>query len=96
MRIKPVEHKYGKHKSKPITFGILKGKPIKTVYNTNCWNEITKGKYKNYTFEIYQNYEDNAKGPTLIILRKNKLWILSKIKYIYNGKHKTIWNYNNK
>ena len=41
---------------KYLTFGITTKKPIKRVYAPNCWNEISEGKFKNYSFIIYNNY----------------------------------------
>lgn len=62
------------------SFGITTNK-YNRVYAENCWNEITEGKYKDYTFMLYNNYENGKKGPSLIILRKLGLWLKSKVKY---------------
>jgi len=81
--------------NKPISFGITTDKMVKKVYYPNCWNEITKGEYKDHSFTIYNNYEFNRKCSTLIILKKLGVWIKSKLKYIdVDGKRKVLWSYN--
>lgn len=84
MRIEPIN---------PIEFGITI-KPIKKVpYAPGCWNEITEGKFKEYSFKIYNNFVEYEKGSTLIILKKCGNWVKSKLKYVLNGKRKTLWSY---
>ena len=81
---------------KPITitnFGILTGSPIRKEYTTGCWNDISKGKYKDYSFVIYNNYQFGKKGSTLIILRRLGTWVKSKLKYMENNKRKVLWSY---
>lgn len=55
MRIKPVEHKYGKPKPYPVSFGIYKGSKM------TSYGEYTWGMFKGYRIEIY-----NAKEYALI------------------------------
>ena len=78
MRIKPVEHKYGKPKPKPITFGILKGYKD-TLYGRELW-----GEYKNYSIRIIDYYKYDEK---LIYVsdKYNLNWIKSKLIYIKDG-----------
>lgn len=81
--------------NKPLSFGITTDKMVKKIYYPNCWNEITKGKYKDYSFTIYNNYEFSKKCSTLIVLKKLGEWIKSKLKYVdVDGKHKVLWSYN--
>lgn len=78
MRIKPVEHKYGKPKPYPVSFGIYKGHRI-TSYGQYTW-----GEYKGYKIEIFDAKKHNQKlqyvcdGQTL-------KWLKSKLTYIQDG-----------
>jgi len=82
---------------KHIAFGISVGKPIKRVYYPNCWNEVSNGKYKDFSFTIYNNYEFGNKCSTLIVVKKMGNWIKSKLKYIdVDGSRKVLWSYNKK
>ena len=78
MRIKPVEHKYGKPKPYPVSFGILKG------YRKIPYGEYTWGNYKGYHIRIidYSKYDQK-----LIYVSDSKLhkWIMSKLSYVQNG-----------
>ena len=94
MNIKPIQNYYEDDRPWLVRFGITTKKPFKKYYAHNCWNEITEGKYKDYTFTIYNNYHDKRKGSTLIILKKLGAWIKSKLKYKdINGERKTLWSY---
>lgn len=75
------------------SFGILVKPPVKKVYYPNCWNLISDGKCGDCTFRIYQNYIDGIKCSTLIMYEKLGVWVKSKLKYIENGKRKTLWSY---
>ena len=74
------------------SFGITT-KTFKEVYAPNCWNEISEGAFKDYSFKIYNNYQLGKKGSTLIIFKQAGKWIKSKLKYVFNGERKTIWSY---
>lgn len=63
------------------SFGITTVKPYKKMYSTNSWNEISEGKYKDYDFTLYTNYDNGKKGPSMVIFRKFGMWIKSKIRY---------------
>jgi len=87
INIPPTTEKY-------LTFGITTKKPIKKYYSANCWNEISEGAYKDYSFKIYNSYQFGKKCSTLIILREMGTWVLSKLKYRdYNNKPKVLWSY---
>ena len=77
----------------PIKFGITVKQPKKYIYYPNCWNEITEGKFKDYSFKVYNNFINGQKGSTLIILKKAGKWIKSKLKYMLDGERKTLWSY---
>jgi hypothetical protein len=79
---------------KYLTFGITIKKPIKKVYYPNCWNEVSEGKIKDYSFTIYNNYEFGRKCSTLIILKKLGTWLKSKLKYKdVDGQRKVLWSH---
>lgn len=77
MKIKPIEHKYGKPKPVPITFGILKGSK-KTHYGEYTW-----GKYKDYNIEIYDAKKDKMKLQ--YVSDHLRRWIKSKLIYFQDG-----------
>lgn len=88
MNIKPIQP------TNDITFGIMTKKPIKKIYYPSCWNEISEGAFKDYSFTIYNNYEFGRKGSTLIIFKKFGTWLKSKLKYKdANGNRKVLWSY---
>ena len=76
-----------------VSFNMRKTSPRRKEYAPNCWNDISEGTYKDYSFLIYENYENGRKGPVMIILRKAGLWIKTKIKYVLDGKRMVLWNY---
>ena len=78
MRIKPVEHKYGKPKPYPVSFGILKGYK-KTPYGQYTWDE-----YKGHKIEIFDAKKYNQK---LQYVSNNQTlkWIESKLRYFQDG-----------
>ena len=93
MNIKPIHTSYYED-DRPMLFKMMTKKPSKKVYAPNCWNEISEGKFKDYSFTIYNNYELGKKGSTLIIFRKFGTWLKSKLKYIdIDGKRKVLWSY---
>lgn len=93
MKIKPISKPYHTD-DRPILFRMLVKKPIKKFYYPNCWNEVSEGKFKDYSFTVYNNYEFGKKGSTLIILKKLGTWIKSKLKYKdVDGKNKALWSY---
>ena len=63
------------------TFGITTKKPYRDYYSTNCYNEISEGKFKDYSFVVYNNYKYGRLNSTLVILRKLGRWIKSRIRY---------------
>lgn len=78
---------------KYLIFGITTKGPTKKIYAENCWNEISEGKFKDYSFTIYNNYEFGRKGSTLIILKKFGTWLKSKLKYKdVDGERKVLWS----
>lgn len=78
MRIKPVEHKYGKPKPYPVSFGILKG------YKTTPYGQYTWGIYKGYKIEIFDAKKYNQKLQ--YVSENNTLrWVWSKLKYVQDG-----------
>ena len=86
MRVQPIN-------DKNLNFAI-RTKPVKRrEYAPDCWNDISEGAYKDYSFLIYENYEDGKKGPVMIILRKAGTWVKTKIKYMLGGERKVKWNY---
>ena len=91
MNIKPITiHPTEKY----LTFGITTKKPIKRIYADNCWNEISEGKFKDYSFIIYNNYEFGEKNYTLIVLKKLGTWLKSKLKYKdVDGNRKVLWSH---
>lgn len=92
MNIKPIHSYYTD--DRPTLFRMTTKKPSKKFYAPNCWNEISEGKFKDYSFTIYNNYEFGKRGSTLIIFRKLGIWIKSKLKYKdANGKRNTLWSY---
>ena len=82
MRIKPVDHKYGKPKPYPVSFGIYKGSKI------TSYGECIYGKYRDYNIEIYDDNRDKAK--LYYVSDEFKRWLKSKLKYIVNGKEKIL------
>lgn len=90
MEIKPIQPTTDKY----LTFGITTKQPIKKIYAPGCWNEVSEGKYKDYTFTIYNNYQNKIKCSTVIILKKLGEWIKSKLKYrdMYNER-RVIWSH---
>ena len=79
---------------KYMTFGITTKKPTKRIYASNCWNEISEGAFKDYSFTIYNNYQLGKRCSTLIIFKKFGTWLKSKLKYIdANGNRKVLWSY---
>ena len=78
MRIKPVDHKYGKPKPYPISFGIYKGHRI-TSYGQYTW-----GEYKGYKIEIFDAKKYNQKLQ-YVSNSKTFKWIKSKLTYFQNG-----------
>lgn len=78
-----------------LNFGITIKPPKQSFYAPNCWNEKMVGKYKGYTIRIFNNYTGNRHSSTLIVLSKVNQWIKSKLKYIEDGKLKTLWSYAN-
>lgn len=95
MNIKPIQRQYYKD-DRPLLFKMTTKKPYKKFYFFDCWNEISEGKFKDYSFKIYNNYHMGEKCSTLIILKKLDVWIKSKLKYKdVDGKYKTLWSYAN-
>ena len=86
MRVEPIET------YNPI-FAITLKPPKKMIYAPNCWNEVSIGKYKDYTFKLYNNFVDGKKGSTLIVLSKGAMWIKSKLKYMFDNERKILWSY---
>lgn len=77
MRIKPVEHKYGKPVPYPISFGIYKGTKI------TSYGKCTYGNYRGYNIEVYDDVKDKAK---LYYVSDNiRRWVKSKLVYLDNG-----------
>lgn len=83
MRIKPVEHKYGKPKPYPVSFGIYKGSKI------TSYGEYTWGMFKGYRIEIYNAKEHNQKLQYVSDSQSLK-WLKSKLIYIQNGIRKIV------
>ena len=77
MRIKPVEHKYGKPKPYPVSFGILKG------YKKTPYGEFTWGKYRGYNIEIYDAKKDKMKLQ--YVSDHLRRWVKSKLIYFQDG-----------
>ena len=94
MNIKPINKPMSYYQDeRPMLFRMTTKKPFKRYYAPNCWNEISEGAYKDYSFTLYNNYHEGQKGSTLIILRKLGTWIKSKLKYREDNKRKTLWSY---
>lgn len=87
MRIEPIQHKFGKPKPKPISFGIY----IKT--NITSFGKCTYGKYRGNNIEIYEVPKDKTK--LYYISDKNRRWIQSKLVYFINGIKKIARSYTN-
>ena len=78
MRIKPVDHKFGKPKPYPVSFGILQ------KYRKTNYGQYMIGEYKGHKIEIYDAKAHNQK---LQYVSNNKTlkWIKSKLTYFQNG-----------
>ena len=76
------------------SFGITTKKPHREYYSANCCNEISEGKFKDYSFVVYNNHEHGRLNTTLVILRKLGHWIKSRIRYTdRDGNRQLIWYY---
>jgi len=90
MDIKPIQPTTEKY----FTFGITTKPPVKKYYLPKCWNEVSEGAYKDYSFLVYNNYQRGRWCSSLVILRKLGTWVKSKLKYIdLDGKRKVLWSY---
>lgn len=82
MRTNPIEHKFGKPKPYPVSFGIYKTTRI------TPFGKCTYGNYKNYNIEIYDDVQDKMK---LYYVSDDKYrWLKSKLVYFKDGIHKII------
>lgn len=82
MRIEPIENKFRKPISKPISFGVFKQR-IATSYG---YKDI--GEYKGKTITIHHDITDNTK--MFYVADNLKNWIKSKLVYLQNGVKKII------
>lgn len=78
-----------------INFGITTKPAVKKFFAPNSWNEVSEGAFKDYSFIIYNNYQEGVKSSTLIVLKKLGIWVKSKLKYTLDGERKTLWSYAN-
>ena len=85
MRVNPVEHKFGKPKPYPVTFGIYKNTTI-----TGYGKKII-GEWGTKRLEIYTAKENGQLKHKLYCLYDLGKWIKSKLVYYMNGiKDKTV------
>lgn len=82
MKIKPIDHKYGKPKPYPISFGIYKER-IATNYG---YKQI--GLYKDKIIMIHNDIKENTK--MFYVTDKLKKWLKSKLIFFQWGEKKVI------
>lgn len=76
------------------TFGITTVKPYKKFYSENSWNEISEGKFKDYSFTVYNNYSRGKANSSLVILKKLGHFLKSRVRYTDSRGQRQIIMYN--
>lgn len=87
MRVKPVEHKFGKPKPFPVNFGIYKG------HSRTLFGDYTWGTYKGYKIEVHDAMKKY--DQKMIYVTGPMGWIKSKLIYIKDGIKKVMRGENN-
>ena len=84
MRIKPIEHKYGKPKPYPVSFGILKG------YKKTPYGQYTWGVYKEHKIEVFDATEKYNQKLHYVSNNQTLKWIEFKLRYFQDGIKKIV------
>lgn len=82
MRVRPVEHKFGKPKPFPVSFGIYKG------CSKSSLGSYTWGAYKDYKIMIHNTM--GTYNQKMIYVTGPGGWVKSKLIYIKDGIKKII------
>ena len=59
----------------------------------DCYNEVSEGAFKDYTFALYNTFEHGKKTGTMILVKKAGKWLKSRLKYMVGDKRKVLWSY---
>jgi hypothetical protein len=56
----------------------------------DCYNEVSEGAFKDYSFTLYNTFEYGKKTGTMILVKKAGKWLKSKLSL--PSKYMKLWN----